>query len=166
MLRGFDLEPSESVIDGRFALGISMDEVGTLRLPLSLALWHGIKTSVSLFIETAKGIGNLLLDAARGHGDLSQITGPVGIVGIVGNASALGLIYVLTLSAFISINLAVINLLPFPSLDGGRLLFVLIEAVKGSPVNPRFFNWANTIGFAMLILLMLTITIRDIGNLF
>ena len=166
VLQYFQIMPSESVIDGRFALGISMDEVGTLRLPLHLALWHGIKTSISLLTETVKGLVNLLFDAVRGRGDLSQITGPVGIVGIVGDASALGFVYILTLSAFISINLAVINLLPFPSLDGGRILFVLIEAIKGSPVNPRIFNWANTVGFALLILLMITITIRDIGNLF
>jgi len=162
----FEIMPSESIIDGKFALGISMDEVGTLRLPLHLAPWHGMKTSVSLLAETVKGLGILLLDAVRGRGDLSQITGPVGIVGIVSNASTLGFIYILTLSAFISINLAVINLLPFPSLDGGRILFVIIEAIKGSPINPRVFNWANTLGFALLILLMIIITVRDIGNLF
>lgn len=165
-VKNFEIIPSESVIDGKFALGISMDEVGILQLPLPSAIWHGLKTSVSLLIDTTRGLGALLIDAFRGRADLSQITGPVGIIGIVGDAEALGFVYILTLSAFISINLAVINLLPFPSLDGGRILFVLIEAIKGSPVNPRVFNWANTIGFAILILLMLTITIRDIGNLF
>ncbi|MEK9185151.1 MAG: M50 family metallopeptidase, partial [Patescibacteria group bacterium] len=162
----FEIGPSENVLDGRFALGISMDTVGKLSLPLHLAFWHGVKTSISLLSETTKGLASLIIDAFRGRADISQITGPVGIVGIVGDASQLGFVYILTLAAFISINLAVINLLPFPSLDGGRILFVLIEAIKGSPVNPRFFNLANTIGFALLILLMLTITIRDIGNLF
>lgn len=165
-VHNFEIIPSEKVLDGRFALGISMDTVGTLRLPIHLSLWEGAKTSISLFKETVKGISSLALAAIRGKADLSQVTGPVGIVGIVGDASDLGFIYILTLTAFISINLAVINLIPFPSLDGGRILFVIIEAIKGSPVNPRVLNWANTLGFALLIFLMIAITIRDVGNLF
>lgn len=165
-IQNFEITPSEKILDGRFALGISMDTVGTLRLPTHLAFWEGMKTSVSLLTETVKGIGLLIIDAVRGRADLSQVTGPVGIVGIVSDASQLGFIYILTLTAFISINLAVINLVPFPSLDGGRILFCLIEAIKGSPVHPRIFNWANTLGFAFLIFLMIAITIRDVGNLF
>ncbi|MEK7062399.1 MAG: site-2 protease family protein, partial [Patescibacteria group bacterium] len=130
------------------------------------AFLEGGKTTVAVLEAVTVGLWHFVSDAVFGKADFSQVTGPVGIVGIVGDASQLGFVYILTLAAFISINLAVINLLPFPSLDGGRILFVLIEAIKGSPVNPRFFNWANTIGFALLILLMLTITIRDNGNLF
>ncbi len=162
----FEIIPSENVLNGRFALGISMDRVGTLQLPIPLALWQGMKTSLALLLETTKSLVTLIGHAFQGKADLSQITGPVGIIGIVTDASALGFIYIITLTAFISINLAVINLLPFPSLDGGRILFVIIEAIKGSPLNPKIFNWANTVGFALLILLMITITIRDLGNLF
>ena len=71
----------------------------------------------------------------------------------------------LNFTALISLNLAVINLLPFPALDGGRLLFLLIETIKGSPIQPRFANIANTIGFALLILLMLVVTYSDIARL-
>jgi regulator of sigma E protease len=162
----FEIMPSENVVSGRYALGISMDTVGTLKLPIHLALYEGIKTSVTLLVETVKGIGALIFNAFRGTADLSQVAGPVGIVGIVGEASELGFIYLLTLTAFISINLAVINLVPFPSLDGGRILFVIVEALKGSPVNPKFFNWANMLGFALLIIFMVLITVRDVGNLF
>lgn len=161
-----EIIPEEHIVEGKFALGISMDIVGTLKLPIHSALFEGMKTSVSILTQTVKGLSILVLDALRGRGDLSQITGPVGIVGIVGDASTLGFVYLLTLTAFISINLAVINLVPFPSLDGGRILFVLIESIKGSPISPRIFNWANTVGFTLLILLMIFITVRDIGNLF
>ena len=94
------------------------------------------------------------------------MTGPIGIVGLVGDAAHLGFIYVLSFTAFISINLAVINLLPFPALDGGRILFVIIEAIKRSPIKPKVANTLNTIGFGLLILLMLVITFHDILKIF
>lgn len=160
------VEPSEMVVDGRYAIGINMDMVGTLQLPFLEAFWEGAKTTYYMIINTVKGLSALLFDAVRGRADLSQVTGPVGIVGIVGEASILGFVYILTLTAFISINLAVINLLPFPSLDGGRILFVIIEVVKGKPVSPRVFNAINSVSFALLILVMLLITVRDVSNLF
>ncbi|HEY4515797.1 MAG TPA: site-2 protease family protein [Candidatus Paceibacterota bacterium] len=167
---GFDsiieLTPTENVASRRFVIGISMDMVGILKLPPHTALWEGAKITLVMFKETVKGLGSLLFDAVRGRADLSQVTGPVGIVGIVGDASILGFVYILTLTAFISINLAIINLVPIPSLDGGRVLFVIIEAIKGSPISTRVFNAANSISFVLLILAMILITIRDVGNLF
>jgi len=77
----------------------------------------------------------------------------------------LGFAYLLQLLAMISLNLAVINIFPFPALDGGRLLFLAIEKIKGSPLNPKFEKIANGIGFALLILLMIAITIKDIVRL-
>ena len=93
---------------------------------------------------------------------MEQITGPVGIAGIVGEASKQGFVYLMFLTALISINLAIINLIPFPALDGGRLLFLFIEFLKGSPIPPIFTNVANTIGFILLILLLLFVTYNDI----
>jgi len=90
----------------------------------------------------------------------------VGIIGLVGNASALGFVYLLTFTALISLHLAIINLIPFPALDGGRILFVIIESIKGSPISPKIQNWINGIGFALLILLMFVITYNDILKLF
>ena len=69
-------------------------------------------------------------------------------------------------AALISINLAIINLLPFPALDGGRLLFLLIEKIKGSRINPKVANTVNAIGFYLLIILMLVITYHDVVKLF
>ena len=111
-------------------------------------------------------IFDLIKSALKGEGDLSSITGPVGIVGLVGDASRLGFTYLLTFTALISINLAVVNLLPFPALDGGRLLFVAIESITRRPINPKFAQITNTVGFALLIILMLIITYRDILKLF
>jgi regulator of sigma E protease len=83
----------------------------------------------------------------------------------VGDALEVGISFVLVITALISINLAVINLLPFPALDGGRLLFVLIESITGKPINPKLVSWINMIGFIILILLMLLVTYKDIINL-
>jgi regulator of sigma E protease len=103
--------------------------------------------------------------AVQFKADLSQVAGPVGIVGLVGEASSFGITALLLFTAFISLNLAIINLLPFPALDGGRLLFVIIEAVKGSPINPRYVQTLNTVGFALLILLMVAVTYNDIARI-
>jgi regulator of sigma E protease len=162
----FTITPSESLTSGKFAIGVHLDEVGLLRLPLHLAVLESGRASYYGLIDTAKGLGTLLLDTIRGRPDLSQITGPVGIIGIVGEASRLGWPYIITLTAFISLNLVVINILPLPALDGGRVLFVLIEILKGTPIKKKVFNWANSISFAILIGLMLIITFRDIKNLF
>jgi len=111
------------------------------------------------------GIGTFLYDALLFKADLSTVAGPVGIVSLVGDASALGLIILLNFTALISLNLAVINMIPFPALDGGRLLFLAIEAIKGSPIKPQIANTFNFVGFALLILLMLVVTYGDIVRL-
>lgn len=161
----YKITPKEDPESGRKVVGISMDMVGTVSLPIHKAIIEGGKTTANLTYLTVDGLYNLVVGAFKGTADLSSISGPVGIVGIVGDASRLGFSYLLTLTALISINLAIINLVPFPALDGGRLLFVLIEAVKKSPINPKVALWANTIGFGLLLLLMVFITFRDIAKL-
>jgi regulator of sigma E protease len=171
--RGADHEsltvtPLKNVISDeaeKAAIGISMDVIGTLHLPVPLAVWQGLKTTGHLFSSTIVSLYHLLSDAILGRGSLSQITGPVGIVGVVGDAAHFGFIYLLSFTALISVNLAVINLIPFPALDGGRLLFLLIEKIKGSRIRPQVANMANTIGFALLIILMLVVTYHDIAKL-
>ena len=157
--------PKEGIIGDRPAVGISMDVIGTVKLPLHKALWHGFKTTVELTIQTGQAILGFISQALTGKADLSGITGPVGIVGMVGDVRELGFAYLLTFTALISINLSIINLLPFPALDGGRLLFVAIETIIRRPVSPRIFNVLNVVGFALLILLMVFITIQDIRNI-
>jgi regulator of sigma E protease len=101
------------------------------------AFFEGFTFAGSLFVQTIVGLYHLITGIFTGHSNLSQVTGPVGIVGLVGEASRMGFIYLVTFTSLISINLAVINLLPFPALDGGRLLFVIIEAIKRSPINAK-----------------------------
>lgn len=158
--------PVDGIVEGRKAVGISMDLIGILRLPVHQAFWEGAKTTGSLLVAVTVGLANFLFDTVTGHGDFSQVTGPVGIVGMVGDVSHLGFIYLLSFTAFISLNLAVINLIPFPALDGGRLLFVLIEAITRRPISPKVANSLNGVGFVLLILLMLVVTVNDVVKLF
>lgn len=158
--------PQEGIIADRPAVGISMDYVGTAKLPPHKALWHGLNTTWALTVQTGYGVVGFISQAFQGDADLSGVAGPVGIVGMVGDVRELGFAYLLTFAALISINLAIINLLPIPALDGGRIVFVAIEAITRRRVPPRFFNIVNTVGFFALILLMLVITFRDVKNLF
>lgn len=96
----------------------------------------------------------------------SQVAGPVGIFKVTGQAAQLGFIYLLQFTAILSINLAILNAIPFPALDGGKLLFLAIEKIKGSPVNRKFEQYAHTAGFVFLILLIIAVTWRDIVMFF
>lgn len=160
------VEPTTESNDGRKVIGIGMDKMGTLKLPVHLAFIEGVRTTWYLTKATVVGLAAFLWDVVTFHSDFSQVAGPVGIAKVVGEANDLGFTYLLSLIALISINLAVINLLPFPALDGGRLLFVAIEAIMRRPIKPSVVAWTNGIGFALLIILMIVITGHDIIKLF
>ena len=147
------------------AIGIAMGRVGDLRLSPPAALIEGARATYEMFGATASGLYRFAAQTLTGAGDFSQIAGPVGIVSLVGDAGALGFIYLLSFTALISVNLALINILPFPALDGGRLLFVAIEALKGSAIRPAVSRALNTAGFVLLILLTLAITYHDIARI-
>jgi regulator of sigma E protease len=157
--------PGLSKIGENIMIGISMDTIGILKLPVHKAVWEGLKLNWDITIVTISGFYNLISNALVGEADMSSMTGPVGIVSVVGNAAKFGFVYLLSFTALISINLAVINLIPFPALDGGRLLFLLIEKIKGSRIKPQIANWVNMIGFGLLMLLMAVITYHDIAKL-
>ena len=113
-----------------------------------------------------KAVVMSLVDLIKGKVPASEMSGPVGIVGEIGNAVKNGLLYLLNLAALISINLGVMNLLPVPALDGGRLFFILIEAIRRKPIPEDKEGMVHTIGFALLIGFMLFITYFDIAKLF
>lgn len=93
---------------------------------------------------------------------LSSLSGPVGIYQVVGQSLAAGIQQIIYLIAFLSINVGLINILPIPAFDGGRILFLIIEKIKGSPVNQKFENMCHTVFFFLLIALMIYITVFDI----
>ena len=164
-----EVVPVKGLIAGqedRAAVGVSLAMVENVERSFFEALGQS-------FIATGEGLKNitiglwaLLVGAFTGEADLSQVAGPVGIVGMVGDAADFGLVALLTFTAIISLNLAIINLLPIPALDGGRLLFVAIEAVTRKPINPAWAGRLNLIGFALLMTLMIVVTYNDIVRIF
>ncbi len=105
-----------------------------------------------------KLLGNLIFK----HEGIEDIMGPVGIVGEIGKAAEEGAEQLMQLGIIISLNLGILNLIPFPALDGGRLLLLLIEGVRGKPLNREKEGLINLVGFALLLLLMIVITFKDI----
>ena len=101
-----------------------------------------------------------------GNLSLKLLSGPVGIFSIVGTAAESGFLSVLSLLALISINVGFINLLPIPAFDGGHILFLIIEKIKGSKVNPKIENTIHSVFFILLMGLMLYITFNDIVRIF
>ena len=104
-------------------------------------------------------------DLVTGRYGLNQISGLVGVTSAIGQASSFGWESLFMLIAIISVNLAVFNLLPLPALDGGKMIFLLIEAVRRKPVNPRYENLVHGIGFLLLIGLMILVTVNDISKI-
>lgn len=129
-------------------------------------LFAAIKYAFLKFFSTIEQMFFTLLYLFTGQISLNLLSGPVGLFGVVGDASNAGFMSVLSLLALFSINVGFINILPFPAFDGGRALFLIIEKIKGSPVNPKIENIIHNIGFYLLMLLMLYVTFNDILKLF
>ena len=165
-INNIKLTPKVDKTSGKAMIGIAMDQIGTIKLPVFKAFWEGMKSDWYFTKGTVVGLYTLIAQAIQGKGSMSDVTGPVGMIKVTSDASKFGFAYLLSFAALISINLAVINLFPFPALDGGRLLFLLIEKIKGSRINPKFANTANMVGFGILILLMLFVTYHDVVKLF
>jgi regulator of sigma E protease len=148
-------------------IGVSLSEVGVLRLPWYLAIVEGLHLSLLVLWSIVVALFSLLVGLFHGQtAVLASVTGPVGLVGAIGSSLSLGVSYVLNLMAIISLNLAVINLLPLPALDGGRIFILIIEAIRRKALNQKFINSLNTVGFLALIALMLVLTYRDVLHLF
>lgn len=149
----------------KYIVGTSLSLVEIKKQPIHLAVVEGFKMTYQGIYSISAGLLSLIKDSVVGKADFSAVAGPVGIVGMVGDAASYGLIPLLTFTAIISLNLAVINLLPFPALDGGRLVFVLIEAVTKKRVPAKWTGWTNLVGFVLLMVLMAAVTFNDITRL-
>ncbi|RJQ14060.1 hypothetical protein C4553_01895 [Candidatus Parcubacteria bacterium] len=151
---------------GEGALGIGMLKTALIRTPWYKAPWEGLKLTGRLLSVFIGAIGGIIKEAFT-TGTLSEsLTGPVGIVKITAQTVSLGFVFILQLVAILSLNIALINILPFPALDGGRLLFLAIEKLRGKPLKREVEQWANAFGFFLLILLMIFVTIKDINRFF
>ena len=146
----------------RGGIGVGIVEAGIVRYPVHIALWEGLKTTVLLTWFIMVAFYELIKGLILGQGVSIELGGPVKIAQITGDAVRMGLAYLINFAALLSINLAIINAFPFPALDGGRILFLIIEKIKGSPVKKEVEAVFHNVGFALLMLLILLITYKDI----
>ena len=130
----------------------------------------GLLPSVKFaFVKTMNLIEQMIIIVKSliiGDLKLNSLAGPIGIYTIIGETAQAGFINLIYLTAFLSINVGFINILPFPAFDGGRLLFLIIEKIKKKPLNPQVENTIHGIGFMLLILLMIVVTYNDILRIF
>lgn len=142
-------------------LGIAMLDTGIVHYNFLEALWQGLKSTALMTWLILAAFGNLLKDLfTTGH--LSpDLSGPVGVAIMSGQVAKLGFIYILNFAAILSLNLAVLNILPIPALDGGRLFFVIIEKIRGKKMGEKFEAILHNSFFILLMLLILVITWHD-----
>lgn len=159
------VKPEEGVVSGKKAVGIQMADVGLLKLPPHLALAQGLISARDLTVATAQGLGGFLGALFQGKAQWSEVSGPVGIAGAGAGAVKQGFSAAAFITALISINLAIINLIPIPGLDGGRLLILIIEGVIRRPLSPKVVGIMTATGFALVITLMVLVTYHDIARL-
>ena len=145
-------------------IGVGILETGLVRLPIHRAIWEGISYTFSLTWLIIVAFGQLFAKLFTSGSVSADVAGPVGIAVLTGQVARMGFVYIIQFAAMLSINLAIINALPFPALDGGRVLFLLIEKIKGSPVKKEVEGTIHYIGFALLMLLVLVVTFKDIDH--
>ncbi|MCI9233927.1 MAG: RIP metalloprotease RseP [Bacilli bacterium] len=156
------MSPKKITVDGKesYQYGFALEtkaEKGIIG-----AVKYAFGKTISLVEQMVHIIGYLF----TGKLALSSLAGPVGIFQVVGETAKTGILNMIYLIAFMSINVGFLNLLPIPAFDGGRLLFLIIEKIKRSPVSPKLENAIHSIGFILLMILMVVITYNDILRLF
>ena len=155
--------PKDTILeDGTSSKVFGISVVPTIEKGLIPSLKYAFSKFTSIYQSMFTIIGGLF----TGRISTNSLSGPVGIYSIVELSFALGLSQLLYLTAYISINLGFMNLLPFPAFDGGHIVFVLIEKLRGKPVDKNIEGWFHAVGFMLLMILMIYITIKDIIRLF
>ena len=148
--------------EGVVAIGTQLSTVGLVSFPPHVAIVQGANATVNMTILTAEGFWKLISRLAVGDGVDASVAGPVGIATMTGEIAALGFGYLIHFTAVLSINLAILNILPFPALDGGRIVFLALEAIRRKPVTAKIEGAVHGLGFALLMLLVILVTYRDI----
>ena len=137
-------------------------------------VWTVISNTFTETYAYVRMIYSSIIMMVTGRVGFNEVSGPVGMASAIGQVAEAGFKYsfmdglnnIINFMALITVNLGIFNLLPLPALDGGRLLFVIIEGVRGKPIDPEKEGIVHFVGFALLILLMIVITVKDVWSLF
>ncbi|WP_017753792.1 RIP metalloprotease RseP [Calidifontibacillus oryziterrae] len=154
----FEVTPKPREMDGTGFIGV----YPTVEKSVFGSIQYGFEQTYFWTKEIIFGLGKLI----TGQFTIDDLSGPVGIYSLTDQVAQSGIYNLIRWAALLSINLGIINLLPLPALDGGRLTFITIEAVRGKPIDPQKEGIVHFIGFALLMLLMLVVTWNDIQKYF
>lgn len=154
--------PIQLAETGRPGIGVALMRTALVSYPFYLAPIQAVGATWSFAREIVVTFAGFLRDLFVRHEVTAEFSGPVGIAVITSEVAKLGFRYLIQFTALLSVNLAIINILPFPALDGGRLFFLAIEAIRGRALDRRFEAVAHNIGFALLILLIMFVTYKDV----
>lgn len=145
-------------------VGIAFAKTGLVTYPWYIAIWQGIKYTFLLMGAIIVAFYDLIKNLIIGHSTGMEVAGPVGIAVMTGQVARMGFVYLINFIALISLNLAIINFIPFPALDGGRVVFLIIEKIRKKPVSQKIENTIHTVGFALLMILIIWVTIVDVSK--
>jgi regulator of sigma E protease len=152
--------------EGEGALGVALARVAKKTYPIWQAPWRGILATVNMTEAVILGYANAIANIFKGLPSGVELTGPVGIVSMFSQASELGINYFLQFVGMVAVYVAVFNILPIPSVDGGKFLFLIIEAIRRKPVSQKIEQAVTTACFGLLLLMMIFVTIKDVIKLF
>lgn len=149
---------------GKPGIGVAFGDVALVRYPVWLAVPKAVVTTVQMTGMIFSTLGTVVRDLVLGNKVSLDVAGPVGIAVMTGQAARLGWLYLAQFVAILSLNLAVINIFPFPALDGGRILFLLIEKIRRKPLSQKIEGLIHNVGFMLLLGLVALVTLRDISK--
>lgn len=161
-IKEYKIKPKRENKDGETNYKYGITVKGEKKYGFVNSIKYTVVKTGSLFKQMWITVVNLFTGGVK----VNQLSGPVGIYSIVGEQSKAGISNILYLMAFLSINVGFLNLIPLPAFDGGHILFIVIEKIKGSPVSPKVENMIHTVGLFLLMILMVYITFNDILRLF
>ena len=155
------------VFDTYTESGITFGDAGYINTTrLEKTFPEVIKQSVCQSVSAIRMLWVSILNTFKGEYGTEALSGPVGVIDQVEQTVSYGWDAFLFLAVIITLNVGIVNLLPIPALDGGRLFFMLIELIRGKPINPKYEGYVHAAGFALLIGLMLFVTYNDIVRIF
>ncbi|HUD19012.1 MAG TPA: site-2 protease family protein [Patescibacteria group bacterium] len=159
------LVPRKTFPAGEGPMGVAVSDLEFKTYPLSRAPWVAVKQNVARAGDMFTGIWGLIVKVAQLKPVGADVAGPIGIAQVTGQAVKFGFRAVLEFMSLLSLNLAVLNVLPIPALDGGRVLFVFLEKILGRKIAPAFERSTHQIGMLILLALVVLISIHDILRL-
>ncbi|HNP75121.1 MAG TPA: M50 family metallopeptidase [bacterium] len=156
----YDIKITE--FDGNTGIGVALAETAIVSYSWPWAIIQGVKSTFIWLAAIVIAFYNLIKNLIFGLPTGADVAGPVGIAVLTGQFAELGFVYLLQFMALLSLNLAIVNILPFPALDGGRVVFLLLEKIRGRAVKREWENLIHNIGFILLMVLVLWLTLSDV----